>query len=107
MPGIIGRKIGMTSVFSPEGESIPCTVIQAGPCVVTQVKSNETDGYRAVQLAYGDKKDKHSNKAEIGHFKKANTTPKRTLAEFRDFSAEFEGKVELGNQILIQDVFKE
>jgi large subunit ribosomal protein L3 len=107
MPGIIGRKIGMTSVFSPEGESIPCTVIQAGPCVVTQVKSTETDGYRAVQLSYGDKKEKHSNKAEIGHFKKANTAPKRSIAEFRDFSTEFEGKVELGNQILIQDVFKE
>lgn len=107
MPGIIGRKIGMTSVFSPEGESIPCTVIQAGPCVVTQVKNAETDGYRAVQLSYADKKEKHSNKAEIGHFKKANTAPKREVVEFRDFRKEFDGKVELGNQIVIQDVFKE
>lgn len=105
MPGIIGRKIGMTSVFGDNGENIACTVIQAGPCVVTQVKNPETDGYRAVQLAYGDKKEKHSNKAEIGHFKKAGTTPKRSLVEFRDFRAEFDGKVELGKEIAAQDVF--
>lgn len=107
MPGIIGKKIGMTSIFGADGESIPCTVIQAGPCVVTQVKNRDTDGYRAVQLAYGEKKEKHSNKAEIGHFKKANTTPKRAVAEFRDFRVEFEGKVELGNEILAHDVFNE
>lgn len=107
MPGIIGKKIGMTSVFTAEGENIACTVIQAGPCVVTQVKNVETDGYRAVQLSYGDKKEKHSNKPEIGHFKKANTAPKRAVAEFRDFRKEFEGKVELGNQIFAQDVFVE
>lgn len=106
MPGIIGKKIGMTSVFGPEGENIACTVIQAGPCVVTQVKNADTDGYRAVQLAYGDKKDKHSNKAEVGHFKKAGTTPKREVVEFRDFRAEFDGKVELGAQIAVQDVFE-
>ena len=106
MPGIIGKKIGMTSVFGPEGENIACTVIQAGPCVVTQVKNADSDGYRAVQLAYGDKKEKHSNKAEIGHFKKAGTSPKRAVVEFRDFRAEFEGKVELGAQITAQDVFE-
>jgi large subunit ribosomal protein L3 len=107
MPGIIGKKIGMTSVFGADGENIACTVIQAGPCVVTQVKNPETDGYRAVQLSYGDKKEKHSNKAEIGHFKKAGTVAKRSIAEFRDFRAEFDGKVELGAQILAQDVFIE
>lgn len=106
MPGIIGKKIGMTSVFGPEGENIACTVIQAGPCVVTQVKNVDSDGYRAVQLAYGDKKEKHSNKAEIGHFKKAGTGPKREVVEFRDFRAEFDGKVELGAQITVQDIFE-
>ena len=84
MAGIIGKKIGMTSVFSVEGKNIPCTVIEAGPCVITQVKTTEKDGYEALQLAYGDKKDKHSTKAEIGHFKKAGTTPKRKVAEFKN-----------------------
>lgn len=107
MPGIIGRKIGMTSVYGPEGESIACTVIEAGPCVVTQVKNEETDGYRAVQLAFGEKKEKSSNKAEIGHFKKASTTPKRNLVEFRDFDAAFEGIAELGKEVRVQDVFTE
>ena len=107
MPGIIGKKIGMTSVFGTDGENIACTVIQAGPCVVTQVKNPDKDGYRAVQLAYGDKKEKHSNKAETGHFKKANTTPKRAVVEFRDFRSEFDGKVELGNQIHAHEVFVE
>ena len=97
----------MTSVFGPEGESIPCTVIEAGPCVVTQVKNAESDGYRAIQLSFGDKKEKHTNKAEVGHFKKANTTPKRTSVEFRDFRTEFDGKVDLGTEIRIQDVFVE
>jgi large subunit ribosomal protein L3 len=97
----------MTSVFGADGESIACTVIQAGPCVVTQVKNTEKDGYRAVQLSYGDKKEKHSNKAEIGHFKKANTGPKRAVVEFRDFRAEFEGKVEMGASITAQDIFVE
>jgi large subunit ribosomal protein L3 len=107
MPGIIGKKIGMTSVYGADGENIACTVIQAGPCVVTQVKNPETDGYRAVQLAFGDKKEKHSNKAETGHFKKAGTAPKRSVVEFRDFRKEFEGKVELGKEIFAQDVFTE
>jgi large subunit ribosomal protein L3 len=107
MPGIIGRKIGMTSVFGPEGENIACTVIEAGPCVVTQVKNEETDGYRAVQLAFGEKKEKNTTKAALGHFKKANTTPKRNVAEFRDFRKEFDGMVELGKEIRVSDVFVE
>ncbi len=107
MPGIIGRKVGMTSVFSPEGENIACTVIQAGPCVVTQVKNVETDGYRAVQLAFGEKKEKNTTDPLVGHFKKASTTPKKNIVEFRDFRAEFDGIVELGKEIRVQDVFKE
>ncbi|MDH4091177.1 MAG: 50S ribosomal protein L3 [Cyclobacteriaceae bacterium] len=107
MPGIIGKKIGMTSIFGPEGVNIACTVIEAGPCVITQVKNAETDGYRAVQLAYGEKKEKNTTKAAIGHFKKAGTTPKRAIAEFRDFRAEYDGMVELGKEVRIQDVFIE
>jgi len=83
MPGLIGKKIGMTSIFDEEGKNIPCTIIQAGPCVVTQIKTIENDGYNAVQLAFDEKKVKNSNKAEIGHFKKANSTPKKYVAEFR------------------------
>ena len=85
MAGLIGKKIGMTSVFSAEGKNIPCTVIETGPCVVTQVKTVEKDGYDAVQLGFEDKKEKNSNKPQIGHFKKANTTPKRKLAEFSGY----------------------
>ena len=107
MPGIIGKKIGMTSVYGAEGVNITCTVIEAGPCVVTQVKNEETDGYRAVQLAFGEKKEKNTSKAAIGHFKKANTTPKRNIVEFRDFRKEFDGMVELGKEIRVQDVFAE
>ena len=97
----------MTSVFGPEGENIACTVIEAGPCVVTQVKNVETDGYRAVQLAFGEKKEKHTTKAALGHFKKANTTPKKAIAEFRDFRKEYDGIVELGKEIRITDIFVE
>jgi large subunit ribosomal protein L3 len=107
MPGIIGRKVGMTNVYGPEGENIACTVIEAGPCTVTQVKNVETDGYRAVQLAFGEKKEKSTTKAALGHFKKANTTPKKSIAEFRDFRKEFDGMVELGKQINVQDHLKE
>lgn len=88
MPGIIGKKIGMTSVFGEEGENIPCTVIEAGPCVVTQVKTREKDGYEAVQLAFDDKKDKSCNKPLLGHFRKAKTTPKKKLHEFHGFTRE-------------------
>jgi len=89
MTGLIGKKIGMTSVFSVEGKNIPCTVIEAGPCVVTQVKTVETDGYEAVQLGFGDKKEKNTSKAEFGHFQKAGTEPKRDVVEFRDFNGEY------------------
>ena len=107
MPGIIGRKVGMTNVYGPEGENIACTVIEAGPCTVTQVKNVETDGYRSVQLAFGEKKEKSTTKAALGHFKKANTTPKKSLVEFRDFRTEYDGIAELGKQINVQDIFKE
>ncbi|MGE4587739.1 MAG: 50S ribosomal protein L3 [Mangrovibacterium sp.] len=89
MTGLIGKKIGMTSVFSVEGKNIPCTVIEAGPCVVTQVKTVEPDGYEALQLAYGDKKEKNATKAEVGHFLKAGTGPKRHVVEFKDFEGTY------------------
>ena len=88
MPGLLGKKIGMTSVFSAEGKNIPCTVIEVGPCVVTQVKTEETDGYNAVQLGYGEQKEKHLTRPELGHFKKAGVEPKRYLAEFKGFDAD-------------------
>lgn len=87
MSGIIGKKIGMTSIFDDAGKIVPCTVIEAGPCVVTQVKTKEKDGYEAIQLAYDDKKEKHTTKALAGHFKKAGTTPKKMVAEFTRFEA--------------------
>jgi large subunit ribosomal protein L3 len=107
MPGIIGRKVGMTSVFAANGENIAVTVIEAGPCVVTQVKNAETDGYRAVQLAFGEKKEKNTSKQMQGHFKKASTTPKRALVEFRDFAAEYDSKLELGKEVKVADIFVE
>ena len=107
MPGIIGKKIGMTSVFTAEGHNIAVTVIEAGPCIVTQVKSEGTDGYRAVQMAFGEKKEKNTPKAMLGHFKKANTTPKRRVVEFRDFSAEYDALAELGKEVRVQDIFVE
>ncbi len=85
MPGLIGKKIGMTSVFSADGKNIPCTVIEVGPCVVTQVKTVETDGYEAIQLGFEDAKEKHCTKPELGHFAKAGVAPKRHLAEFKGF----------------------
>ena len=88
MSGIIGKKIGMTSIFAADGKYVPCTVIEAGPCVVTQVKTTETDGYNAVQLAFGDKKEKHTLLSEKNHFAKANTSAKKFIREFRDFSIE-------------------
>lgn len=89
MPGLIGKKVGMTSVFSAEGKSIPCTVIECGPCVVTQVKTVETDGYKAFQLAFDEKKEKQTTKQLSGHFKKAGTTPKRKLVEFSGFETDY------------------
>ena len=88
MPGLLGKKIGMTSVFSAEGKNVPCTVIEAGPCVVTQIKSVDKDGYAAVQLGFQEAKEKNTSKPMQGHFKKAGTTPKRHLAEFTDFEKE-------------------
>jgi len=88
MKGIIGKKIGMTSVFDPAGKQTACTIIEAGPCVVTQVKTTESDGYNALQLSFGDKTDKHTNKAEKNHFAKASTAPKKFSKEFRNFSVE-------------------
>ena len=87
MPGIIGRKVGMTSVYSAEGKSLPCTVIEAGPCVVTQIKTQDRDGYEAVQLGFGNRKEKNTPNALKGHFKKANTTPKAKLVEFKGFES--------------------
>ncbi|MGD9992936.1 MAG: 50S ribosomal protein L3 [Salinivirgaceae bacterium] len=100
MAGLIGKKIGMTSIFSAEGKNIPCTVIEAGPCVVTQVKTVETDGYNAIQLGYDDKKEKKSIKPELGHFKKAGTSPKIKVAEFLDFQEDYQ----LGD-VLTVDLF--
>jgi large subunit ribosomal protein L3 len=103
MAGLIGKKIGMTSVFSVEGKNIPCTVIQAGPCVVTQVKSVGTDGYDSIQLGFEDKKEKHTNKAELGHFKKAATEPKRKIVEFK----ELEGEFKLGDTVTVDSIIEE
>jgi len=89
MPGLLGKKIGMTSVFSAEGKNLPCTVIEVGPCVVTQIKTEENDGYKAVQLGFREKKEKHTTKPEAGHFKKAGVTPQRYLAEFKNFEDEY------------------
>jgi large subunit ribosomal protein L3 len=102
MQGLIGKKVGMTSVFDENGKNIPCTVLQAGPCVVTQIKTVDKDGYFAVQLGFDDKKEKHTTKAEMGHFKKVNTTPKRKLIEFTGFS---EGQVKEG-EILTAKLFE-
>ena len=85
MPGLIGKKIGMTSIFDENGKDVPCTVIQAGPCVVTQIKTVENDGYSAVQLSFDEKKEKHTTKALLGHFKKANTAPKKKVIELKGF----------------------
>ena len=85
MPGLLGKKIGMTSVFSADGKNVPCTVVEVGPCVVTQVKTAEVDGYEAVQLGFADKKEKRTTKPLMGHLKKAGVTPKRHLAEFKGF----------------------
>ena len=103
MAGIIGKKIGMTSVFSVEGKNVPCTVIEAGPCVVTQVKTAEKEGYDALQLAWDDKKEKNTPKAEFGHFKKANTTPKRRVREFHNT---YQEKYKLGDKVTV-DIFHE
>lgn len=88
MSGLLGKKIGMTSVYDASGKMVPCTVIEAGPCVVTQIRTKEKDGYDAIQLSFDEAKEKNVNKPMMGHFKKANTTPKRIMAEFTRFEAE-------------------
>ena len=103
MPGLIGKKIGMTSVFGADGKNIPCTVIEAGPCVVTQIRTVENDGYAAVQLAYDEISEKHASKALKGHFEKAGTTPKRRLVEFK---ADFAQELKLGDTLTVADVFE-
>lgn len=101
MPGIIGRKVGMTSIYSAEGKILPCTVIEAGPCVVTQVKTQDRDGYDAIQLGFGVRKDKNTPNALKGHFKKANTDPKSKLAEFKGFD-----NLNLGD-VVTAEIFEE
>jgi len=102
MKGIIGKKIGMTSVFTPDGKQTAVTIIEAGPCVVTQVKTKETDGYTSLQLAFGEKKEKHTTQAEKNHFAKSSTTPKQFVKEFRNYSIE----KALGESITV-DIFAE
>ena len=104
MSGLLGKKIGMTSLFDADGKQIPCTVIEAGPCVVTQVKTIENDGYEAIQLAFGEQKESRVSKPMKGHFAKANTTPKRYLAEFTRFE---EGHKKKYGEVLTVDVFQE
>ena len=101
MPGIIGRKVGMTSIYSAEGKAMPCTVIEAGPCVVTQLKTQDRDGYEATQLGFGERKEKNTPNALKGHFKKANTTPKAKLVEFKGFE-----NVNLGDTVDV-NIFEE
>lgn len=103
MLGILGKKVGMTSIFLEDGKNVACTVIEAGPCVVTQVKSQETDGYSSVQLGFDDKKEKNTSRAELGHFKKASTAPKRDVVEFRNFDKE----VNLGDILSVSDILAE
>ena len=107
MSGIIGKKIGMTSIFSADGRNVACTLVEAGPCVVTQVKNVESDGYNAVQLSYGERKEKNTPKPLIGHFKKAGTTPKQKVVEFRDFRVEFDGQVDMGKTVVSDKIFVE
>lgn len=101
MPGIIGRKVGMTSIYSAEGKALPCTVIEAGPCVVTQVKTQDRDGYDAIQLGFGERKEKNTPNALKGHFKKANTGAKSKLVEFKGFD-----NLNLGD-VVTAEIFEE
>jgi large subunit ribosomal protein L3 len=105
MPGIIGRKVGMTSIYSAEGKATPCTVIEAGPCVVTQVKTQDIDGYEAVQLGFGERKEKNTPNALKGHFKKANTTPKQKLVEFSDFKQAYKIGDVVSTEIFLEGEF--
>ena len=102
MKGIIGKKIGMTNIFGADGKQTAVTIIEAGPCIVTQVKTKDNDGYSSLQLAFGDKKEKHSTASEKNHFAKSNTAPKKFVKEFRDYSIE----KNLGEAITV-DIFAE
>jgi len=107
MSGLIGKKLGMTSFFDSRGRSIGCTVIQAGPCYVTQIKDREKDGYRSIQLSFDDFKPNKVTKSIKGHFDKSKTQPKNKLVEFRNFRKDFDDKVKLGMELKIEDIFNE
>ena len=103
MPGLIGKKVGMTSIYSAAGKNIPCTILEVGPCVVTQVRTLEKDGYQAIQLGFGDRSEKRTSKAMQGHFKRAGVGIKRKIAEFRGFSTELNA----GDELKVEDIFNE
>ena len=102
MSGLIGKKIGMTSIFDDKGKSLPCTVINVGPCIVTQIKTQKNDGYNSIQLGFEEKSEKKSLKSELGHFKKSNTPPKNKIYEFKNFEENYK----LGDKITVEH-FKE
>lgn len=106
MNGLIGKKIGMTSIFDDAGNNTACTVVEAGPCIVTQVKTQKTDGYSAVQLGFGEAKVKNTSQALIGHFDKAGTAPKRKVVEFRGFDEDFDQKIKVGD-VVMAEIFDE
>ena len=103
MPGLIGKKVGMTSMYSEEGKNLPCTVLEVGPCVVTQVKTEDKDGYAAVQVGFGDRKENRTNKAMAGHFKKAGVHARQELVEFQGFEQDYNP----GDEVKLEDVFQE
>tara|TARA_R110000796_G_scaffold67449_3_gene154677 strand:+ start:3431 stop:4048 length:618 start_codon:yes stop_codon:yes gene_type:complete len=105
MSGLIGKKVGMTSIFDENGKNIPCTVIEVGPCVVTQVRTLEVDGYSALQLGFDDKAEKRANKAETGHFKKAGVSPKKKVVEFRDFEGDYKLGDTIGADLFVEGEF--
>ena len=105
MSGLIGKKIGMTSIFDENGKNIPCTVIEAGPCVVTQVRTKAVDGYEAFQLGFDDKTEKHATKAAVGHFKKAGTSAKKKVVEFRDFGGDYKLGDTIGVDLFVEGEF--
>ena len=103
MPGLIGKKVGMTSMYSEAGKNLPCTVLEVGPCVVTQVKTEDKDGYAAVQVGFGDRKENRTNKAMAGHFKKAGVHARQELVEFQGFEQDYNP----GDEVKLEDVFQE
>ncbi len=105
MSGLIGKKVGMTSIFDENGKNVPCTVLEAGPCVITQVRTEEVDGYSALQLGFDDKAERRANKAENGHFKKAGTSPKKKVVEFQGFEGDYKLGDTLGVDIFVEGEF--